>query len=799
MEKKDHVLLGAALTVGAVEDWLGEHVDPETGYVVDDTLAIEGAAADSKATGDAIAAVEAAIPAVDATLATTGAAADAKKTGDEIADLKSAIYQVGSVTFYQYGLDYDTGKRNTTTTAIHSNWLDDRVWSVASGTNYLVKIIAYSTDGSTCYGQWDGTQWTKSYSSSAWMNTININELRTAYPNYIFRLVIGSTNSSTLTPADAANQTFVFSTSEDLAAEAQDKINAVDGIEYFQFNWGHYLQTNGSTVDFTDVKKAGDENYGYAVMNCQHGDIFTLNTTGGYSNRAWAFVDASNNVLSNSAESATTTNLEIAAPFNAAKIVIHAFLSQKSYKGIKINKRVSDLEQEQSGEINASGKADLGWVIGTLNYGQETTGTERARSTFIKVGKGTKISANPTYVKFIAALYDINTNKFIADNGAWVTEYTVLNDCYLRLLIAKPANGVISDADLETMTANVFVYRKPVYSDLTDSTIITDIPENVLKYREAKATSIKRKNESVTENCDARLMWITDVHGDNERIKRVAQLVDNWSLFDALICTGDIVAGNRGDGYAYFFTALSDLSVPYYNTLGNHDAYTSGTTLGTAAQAYEVAIASMRDLADVEQPEDAAENGYCYYYVDINGVRVIVLDAIYWDSTQKTWFESVLADAKENSLPVLALTHCSFPWANMTWVDSQWSKSGIVSVDDGNRMDIEAATAVKDFTDDGGEFICWLTGHNHNDDLHKLESYGNQFVVTADAFTNRVSFDMKSSDKYDYNYDLMTYVTIDTTLKHIKFLRIGANIDLTGTRHDGLCIDYANKKLVSSW
>ena len=93
MEKKDHVLLGAALTVGAVEGWLDEHVDPESGYVVDDTLAIEGAAADSKATGDAIAAVEAEIPAVDNTLSTAGAAADAKKTGDEIADLESALTQ----------------------------------------------------------------------------------------------------------------------------------------------------------------------------------------------------------------------------------------------------------------------------------------------------------------------------------------------------------------------------------------------------------------------------------------------------------------------------------------------------------------------------------------------------------------------------------------------------------------------------------------------------------------------------------------------------------------------------------
>ena len=44
----------------AVEDWLDEHVDPDTGYVIDDTLAV------------------------------TGAAADAKKVGDEISDLKSA-------------------------------------------------------------------------------------------------------------------------------------------------------------------------------------------------------------------------------------------------------------------------------------------------------------------------------------------------------------------------------------------------------------------------------------------------------------------------------------------------------------------------------------------------------------------------------------------------------------------------------------------------------------------------------------------------------------------------------------
>lgn len=36
----------------AVEDWLAEHVDPDTGYVIDDTFSIPGAAPDAKLTGD---------------------------------------------------------------------------------------------------------------------------------------------------------------------------------------------------------------------------------------------------------------------------------------------------------------------------------------------------------------------------------------------------------------------------------------------------------------------------------------------------------------------------------------------------------------------------------------------------------------------------------------------------------------------------------------------------------------------------------------------------------------------------
>lgn len=59
----DNTTLGAAIAIckkltsnaaQTITDWLNEHVDPETGYVLDDSLTLEGAAADAKAVCDAI-------------------------------------------------------------------------------------------------------------------------------------------------------------------------------------------------------------------------------------------------------------------------------------------------------------------------------------------------------------------------------------------------------------------------------------------------------------------------------------------------------------------------------------------------------------------------------------------------------------------------------------------------------------------------------------------------------------------------------------------------------------------------
>lgn len=50
-----------AAVAGEAANWLSEHVDPSTGYVVDDTLTIRGAAADAKVAGDAISELKSAL------------------------------------------------------------------------------------------------------------------------------------------------------------------------------------------------------------------------------------------------------------------------------------------------------------------------------------------------------------------------------------------------------------------------------------------------------------------------------------------------------------------------------------------------------------------------------------------------------------------------------------------------------------------------------------------------------------------------------------------------------------------
>lgn len=103
------------------------------------------------------------------------------------------------------------------------------------------------------------------------------------------------------------------------------------------------------------------------------------------------------------------------------------------------------------------------------------------------------------------------------------------------------------------------------------------------------------------------------------------------------------------------------------------------------------------------------------------------------------------------------------------------------------------------FIDDGGNFVCWLIGHSHLDNLFKLESYNNQLVIKFPSMAQRAGCLLKNSDISAYNYNCMTYMTVDEYQHTVRFMRIGADIDTTGIKHEGVSLDYTTGELLGAW
>ena len=331
------------------------------------------------------------------------------------------------------------------------------------------------------------------------------------------------------------------------------------------------------------------------------------------------------------------------------------------------------------------------------------------------------------------------------------------------------------------------------------------------KKAEAKIIRLKKINGEAYGDCDAKFLFVTDIHKEVLRTLRAVSLANSWGsdYISAVINGGDTVQTTITESLDWYYAITDMLEMPLLNTVGNHDAWASLGVLETdPTVVYAKIIEPIVSQSDIVQPNNAESNGYNYYYKDFNEtVRVIVIDCMFWDATQLAWFVATLEDAKTNGLHVIAVSHAAFPWANMETVDCLWSKAGLLTGysdsgarNDPTRTNLQAAQAVKDFIDAGGTFICWLTGHQHGDDVHILPDYGNQFVVTMSSFAQRASMLQKSTSVTDYNYDCLTYIAVDTSNTAIKFLRIGADIDMYGVKHNGLSIKYGDSpKLIASW
>ena len=205
----------------AVAEWLAEHVDPDTGYVIDDTFSIPGAAP------------------------------DAKLTGDKLNDLKSAFNDYGVTEHTTLSDRFAKGYYNVTDGSrvdtadkwIRMNIPLDVVGVYSIADTMKLYLSAFSLSDGTYIGMWNGSTYAKVYDASAMgFSKLNIAEFRKAYPAYAFCLNVNQPSAS-ISYSDRANIKFIISINDGIAPIADGMVDEI--VSNIEFEQGS-LNANGS-------------------------------------------------------------------------------------------------------------------------------------------------------------------------------------------------------------------------------------------------------------------------------------------------------------------------------------------------------------------------------------------------------------------------------------------------------------------------------------------------------------------------------------------------------------------------
>ena len=301
----------------------------------------------------------------------------------------------------------------------------------------------------------------------------------------------------------------------------------------------------------------------------------------------------------------------------------------------------------------------------------------------------------------------------------------------------------------------------------------------------------------------ASFLWFSDVHFSRTNLRRILSWYKRYNTcFDDIIATGDQQNLYYTDDFSWWSNCGASNVL---QAVGNHDAWISesiykgkkyeGETVRTYGKESQFYILSQKDVYnklfspfisswEVIQPE----SGKCYYYKDYGKLRLVVVDCMHYGtvddldenkkSLQDKWLKDVLNDARKNGLAVMIASH--YPPANASLIPCSYTnkKSNGQYSDRLNRL---AAKDVSRFLDAGGEFVGWLTGHSHYDDIGVLELDSRQLLLRcATANHNRSKEKLRVNGKQ--NQDSFNCFSVDTDIKEIYLVKVGADVNADGER-----------------
>lgn len=403
-------------------------------------------------------------------------------------------------------------------------------------------------------------------------------------------------------------------------------------------------------------------------------------------------------------------------------------------------------------------------------------------------------SNRPAWYSPITKFVIGHTYKFSVKlvSGTYTWTGTSALDNFFDVRIQGNSNEILYQSKNTEWTCNkipemvCFAVGKGEYNNAVFELEILDIIEvDAIKHAGQDSTAPKLS-----------ILFHTDIHANAGAIDAInAYVTAHEDVIDDVICGGDMAQYEYSSSKnQYYFD--SGLAAKSLCVIGNHDSAVYGSSTDwwgkTQKQVYDRYLAPYIASWNVVQPSDAATLGLNYYYKDYSLVRIIFLDAMFWDSAQREWLVSVLADAKTNAMSVLIVAHGTdgkFTGdlnCNWTWIEKP-NETGFYS---NLRFDGTAVAAVDDFITGGGEFIGWLTGHSHLDRIGYMTDYPTQLVFNMnDAGT-------KTANARAAIFSC-TMVIIDRVNKLVKLVRAGCNYDAYLKPKHTLCYNYSTRTLIS--
>lgn len=290
------------------------------------------------------------------------------------------------------------------------------------------------------------------------------------------------------------------------------------------------------------------------------------------------------------------------------------------------------------------------------------------------------------------------------------------------------------------------------------------------------------------------LLHFSDLHGSCENLERIVSFYEAYSPYiDDAIHTGDAVSCYLDDLNPWTRVKGAGKVI---NVIGNHDCWKGHKTWAetdvpydaTAPEAYDKFIAPYVKGWNVVQPDGVNRKsseyfGACYFYKDYpqSRVRMIVLDCMHYDSVQDRWFSEILDDALDASLTVIVAEHY-FAQTGLVSVDSGFStQKSVPACQNPDLPQIEcmpdAAFATMDrFIDKGGVFVCWLSGHDHEDYIGHIPQHERQLQILVDKAGEKDGYMHEDRTPGTVNQDSFNLVTVNPEKSLLIIQRIGCTV-----------------------